>query len=763
MNSTIHQFLWQRLIKLAYHDRSLLVLFVLTLLTSAALLFSVQPLLAKMILPKLGGTPSVWAVSMCFFQGALLAGYYYAHLLNRHLNLGPSFLVHLLVLTLALVALPLELPAGYSSPPEGDAYWWLLGILTVSVGLPFFAVAASAPLLQSWFARSGHAHSSDPYFLYGASNLGSLTALIAYPFIIEPTIGLVLQSNYWSRTFLFLTLMITVCGFLLLARRGASTDQKADNAPELSASITLIAPTSSQRVLWIVLGLIPSGLMVAVTTYITTDLASTPLLWILPLALYLLTFILMFRDRPLISYKWTNELFPVCILGVIFLPTALLGTLAALLAFFGGAIVCHRELYLRRPAASYLTEFYLLMSLGGVLGGILTALIAPQVLTSSSEFILLLIGAMACRPGVLLGQKERLSLKRIGGVMAFTTGIMLAYKMSLSFGIISSNSLVLLLVIIVLFLGLIRIRKFPEHRFALVLTMLVAAIIQPRVDATLFIERSFFGTHRVVETTDGSVRMLLHGTTVHGAQRLKSIDGQPVDRPLPLTYYNSDGPMARGIKLARSNMASIDPSQAFRAGIVGLGTGALACQSKKGDVWRYYEIDPTVVKIAQDPTLFTFLARCQNQHDIILGDARIALAGEANDSFNMLLMDAFSSDSVPVHLLTVEAIELYLDKLDDGGILSIHISNRHLDLAPALFSTITTIPGTHAVAVFDKQPVGNVDRVSSDVLFVSRKPEAIAPILYWAGAVPATRNKQQPWTDDYSDVLSALLLKLAKD
>lgn len=763
MNSIEDQGLWARLRNLAGQDQILLLSFAITLLVSAALLFSVQPMFAKMVLPKLGGAPAVWAVSMCFFQGSLLAGYCYAHLLNSRLGSGPAFVVHLLVLVLAFLALPVGLPASFSSPPAGDAYWWLLMLLAAGVGLPFFAVSASAPLLQAWFARTGHAHSADPYFLYGASNFGSLVALLSYPFLIEPAIGLVAQSDHWSRAFFILILMIAACGFLMLARQAKVTNPVTANVPEPTTTVTTGAPTWSQRSLWILLALIPSGLVVAVTTYITTDIASVPLLWVLPLALFLATFVLVFRERPLISYRWTNELFPVWVLGVILVPTLLLGTLAALLAFFAGAFVCHRELYLRRPATEHLTEFYLLMSVGGALGGIFTALIAPHIFTSTSEFILLLIAAMACRPGVVLGRSESLDLKRVAGVGGISVAIMLAYKAALSFDIIAPDSPALFLVLLLLFLGLIRIRKFPEHRLALVLVMLIAAIIQPRVNTIVYVERSFFGTHRVTETADGSVRMLLHGTTIHGAQRLKDSNGLPLEELVPQTYYHANGPISRGVATARTHMAERRPGHIFRVGVAGLGAGALACQSVPGELWRYYEIDPTVVRIATDPTLFNFLSHCHDEADIVLGDARLSLVEEPSGSFGMLLMDAFTSDAVPVHLLTVEAIELYLNKLDDHGILALHISNRHLDLAPALFSTVKSIPGVSAVAVFDKQPEGNFDSVSSDVLFVAREPMALAPILDWTGAIPVTRTTARAWTDDYSDVLSALLRRLTKD
>lgn len=771
---------WTRLRGAARREGVVLAAFTATLLMSAMLLFSVQPMFAKMVLPKLGGTPAVWAVSMCFFQAALLAGYCYAHLLNRRLSGAWAVLAHLLVLALAYLALPVGLPASFAEPPAGDAYGWLIVLLAAGVGLPFFAVSASAPLLQAWFARTGHAHAADPYFLYGASNLGSLAALLAYPFLIEPAIGLAAQSGHWSRGFVLLGAMIAACGALMLARAatGPSTaDSTVTTASEpatpADAAPLAEAPTWAQRSLWVLLALIPSGLMVAVTTYITTDLASAPLLWVIPLALFLATFVLVFRKRPALSYRWTIELFPAAVLAVILLPTMVLGSLAALLAFFAGAIVCHRELYNRRPHARHLTEFYLLMSLGGVLGGIFAALIAPQIFTSTFEFILLLIAALACRPGILLGRSEPLDLKRVAAVVILGLAAMLAYKAAVVFRMIAPDSVMLYVMIAAICLGLFLIRKWPEHRVALVLTMLIAASVAPRDNATVYVERSFFGTHRVTETQDGTMRLLLHGTTVHGAQRLTDAEGRPVTEPTPATYYHPGGPMVRVVDVARTHFAAARPDRDFRVGVVGLGAGSLACQAQPADRWRYFEIDPAVARIAGNPELFGFLSHCLGAPDIVLGDARLTLAKEpdgvmsgsteSGGGFGLIVIDAFSSDAIPVHLLTVEALQLYLDKLDRHGILALHISNRHLDLAPALASTITRIPGLSAVAVFDKQPEGRYDVASSEVVFVAREPAAVAPMLEWAGAKPVVATTARAWTDDYSDVLSAFLRGLVKE
>ena len=321
-----------------------LATFAITLFASALLLFSVQPMFAKMALPRLGGTPAVWAVSMCFFQAALLAGYCYAHALNRWLKPAHAVQAHLVVLALTYFVLPIGLPAALAEPPEGDAYLWLLSVLALGVGLPFFAVSASAPLLQAWFAATGHEDAKDPYFLYGASNLGSLIALMAYPLVLEPSIGLSAQSHAWSAGFVILAALIATSGAVMLTRR-AELQETATAAFDALSHADTKPLTNAQRALWVGLAAIPSGLMVAVTTHITTDVASAPFIWVIPLALFLGTFILVFKDKLAFNYRLATDGLPFAILALVCLPVHLAGVIVALAAFFMAAIVCHRELY----------------------------------------------------------------------------------------------------------------------------------------------------------------------------------------------------------------------------------------------------------------------------------------------------------------------------------------------------------------------------------------------------------------------------------
>jgi hypothetical protein len=738
----------------------ILGVFTTTLFVSAVLLFSVQPMFAKMVLPKLGGSPSVWAVSMCFFQAVLLAGYCYAHLLSRYLPLRWIPVVHLAVLALAMLALPIGLSESRAEPPAGDAYGWLIVTLALGVGLPFFAVSANAPLLQAWFARTGHPHASDPYFLYGASNLGSLIALLAYPIAIEPFSGLAHQATIWAAGFMALAAMIAVCGVIMV---GAARDD-AGTRDEAAASHLDASPlTIAQRASWIALAFVPSGLLVAFTSYVTTDIASAPFLWVIPLAMFLGTFILVFRETPLIPHRWMLYAQPVLTIVVVFGLSMvgntgwLIASLGGTVAFFVATMVCHRELFERRPASRYLTEFYLWMSFGGVLGGVFSALIAPQVFNSVWEYPLLLILAMACRPGVTarIDGKELRDLLGIAGlaIVAMFLVVALHQFAVLDFG----DSNLLRLVMLFGFGGLALLQRgnpVPQLVYIALATLTLAVLPSPmnRGDA----ERSFFGTHRVANSPDGSIRFLLHGTTIHGAERLVSKDGSPIDRPLPATYYHPLGPMSRGVDVARGNHKGTAP---FNVGIVGLGAGAMACNARPEDSWRFYEIDPVVVRIASDPKRFRFLSVCQPNADIVVGDARLTVAKEADGRFDYLVIDAFSSDSIPIHLMTAEALQLFLGKLKPDGLLALHISNRHLHLESVAAAVAAAIPGTHAVLITDRREKQGYDAVNSQVMFVGKSKAALGPVMSWQGASIANPAGVAPWTDDYSDILTAIWRK----
>lgn len=751
------------LLRLAERPQAQLAAFVATLFTSALLLFTVQPMFAKMALPKLGGSPSVWAVSMCFFQGALLGGYLYAHALCARLTVRQAVFAHVLLMAVTLLALPIGLPLWLGEPPTGDAYLWLMGVLALGVGLPFFAVSANAPLLQAWFARTGHPHAKDPYFLYGASNLGSLLALLAYPILIEPLMGAAAQTRVWSVGFVLLGCMIAASGAVTLWLMARA--KPVPLLPLLAAAPSEArVVTNRERMTWVALAALPSGLMVAVTTYVTTDIASAPFLWVVPLALFLLTFVLVFKETSRIPFSLLAVALPVLVLAQLVVPGIGTRMILAVAAFFVAALVCHRQLFLLRPDARNLTSFYLWMSTGGMIGGVFSALIAPQIFTSVFEFQVLLSAALFVLPGVLFGATQTLNVRRIAGMACLALAVLiLGMMLGELYGPVGQKAGMFVL-IAGISIAILCVRDWPEQRVVFMIGVAAVMLAMPDAMRSVYVERSFFGTVRVVDTADGRHRMMLHGTTLHGARRLTTEEGVPVTAPQPMTYYHPDGAMGRGFGVAR--LAQGGPDAAVRAGLVGLGTGSLACYARPGDSMRFFEIDPVVVKVAQNPALFDFLSRCTPQAAMIVGDARQTLAKEADASFDYLVIDAFSSDTVPVHLMTVEAIRMYLSKISANGLLALHISNRHMDLPTSVASALADIPEVGAAFVYFSPKKGatgtDKDASPSQVMFIARNEAVLAPIRVWHDAEALPGRRVSAWTDDYSNVLAAVLRQLRK-
>jgi hypothetical protein len=737
--------------------RAAVALYAVTLFSSAVLLFSVQPLFAKMLLPLLGGAPAVWAVSMAFFQVLLLLGYAYAHLLGTWLGLRAGIAVHLTVLAAVWAALPVAVPRGAEPPPGDAAYVWLLGVLGLGVGAPFFALSANSPLLQAWFRRLGHAESADPYFLYAASNAGSLAALLAYPVVLEPLLPLSMQSRTWGIGYVALSAL--VCGCALLAARSIGR-------PEVPSRTGIACAASAGPLgwrlpaLWTSLALVPSGLLVALTTFLTTDLASAPLLWVVPLALYLGTFILAFRERPIPGQTGLVALQPILVAGTLvaaewrgglsWVAAAVLG----LVAFVVTSLMCHRSLYDRRPPAQHLTAFYLCVALGGALGGLFASLAAPVLFTGVLEFpVFLALGlaaGLALRPERLRARWHAVAL-----VITVVAGPALLLEGAATLGVVALPEDWRLYALLAA-TGLISLLfRRPALQIAGALTIVVLSTALPNAATTVHVTRSFFGTHRVTETGGGQFRLLLHGTTLHGAERVRDKEGRKLPPPpLPLLYYHPRGPLAQGVLLARRAAGGSGP---LRVGVVGLGAGAMACHARPGETWRFFEIDPAVDRIARDPFLFTFLSSCQPDADIVLGDARLTLVKEPAGSFDYLVIDAFSSDSIPVHLLTLEALKLYLTKLSPHGILALHISNQNLDLPPIVESNIAALDGIAGVYAEGERGQG---ALPSQVVLISRDMDALQPALGLPKARPLGAATVRAWTDDFSDVASAFYRKL---
>jgi hypothetical protein len=731
---------------------ALMGLFATTLFLSALLLFAVQPMFAKMALPHLGGSPSVWAVSMCFFQAALLAGYGYAHVLNRYATLPMAVACHAGLLAAAFLALPIALPASLGEPPAGDAYLWLTGVLALGVGLPFVAVSASAPLLQAWFAKSGHPAARDPYFLYGASNCGSLLVLLAYPIAIEPLLGVAAQSRIWGGLFPLLAAAVIACGGAAILARRHTAFSDADPIDQSAAE----PATWAQIVIWVLLAAIPSGLMVAVTTYMTTDIASAPFLWVVPLALFLGTFILVFRETVWRHFNHLAFVLPLLVMLSLVLPS--LRMVLALVSFFVAALICHRELFLRRPDARQLTAFYLWMSLGGVVGGVFAALLAPKLFSSTIEYQLLLIAALFCVPGLLFRAAVPLNAKRVAGIACLALACWCVSSLAADVGGARVQLYAAIAIIVGICAFLLLISGWPEQYVAFMSALALVLLIMPERLTSIRAERSFFGTVRVIEEAGGQLRHMVHGTTLHGTRRIKSADGTPVLQPEPAAYYHAAGAMARGFDVVRTvKSVNSDRPANILAGVVGLGTGSLACYARPGDAFRFYEIDPAVAKIASNPAYFDFLSTCTPAAPVIIGDARLTLGKEPDDVFDYLVIDAFSSDSVPTHLLTVEALKLYLSKISDGGVVALHVSNKFMDLVGAVSSTIAQVPGAHGVYVNYLRSPSARDASSSQVVFVTRNPRMIDGFLSWPDAEGLPRISARAWTDDYSNVAGAVL------
>ncbi|HEY1502721.1 MAG TPA: fused MFS/spermidine synthase [Stellaceae bacterium] len=725
----------------------LTLLYAATLFASAFLLFWLQPLVAKMLLPRLGGAPAVWNTALMFFQVVLLAGYLYAHLLIRYLAPKAQPWVHATVIFVAFTCLPLGIATAAPASDEAPALW-LVRTLALSVGLPFFALSASAPLLQAWFARTGHRHAQDPYFLYGASNLGSLVALLGFPVLFEPWLTVAGQSRLWMLIFLGFAALLAGCA--LWSPRGAPAEAAIVPATPSAASSRAAAPWR-ERLLWIALAFVPSSLLLGVTSFITTDVASAPLLWIAPLALYLLSFVVTFARRPLLPTSWSlagqaGAIAIVLLLLPLPAPSLAFVIVAHFAAFFLTALVCHGTLAARRPAASRLTEFYICMSLGGALGGIANALIAPLVFSGAYEYPLALL--LAC----LLRQAASTAPQRPGwrdivaplGLFAIVLAILLGWEV-LGRSALPLQAMGLLLppLSVVFFRG-------NGLRFGLaVAAVMVPFMVAHNSPGLLHQERSFFGVYRVKTDPSAPAIDLIDGTVLHGAEAT-----DPAHWRDELSYYDPAGPI--GQYFTALHAASSGPQ---RIGVIGLGTGALACYAQPGENWSFYEIDPAVLRLAQDKRYFHYLEQCGADDRVILGDARVSLTREPAERYDTLVLDAFSSDAIPMHLLTREALQLYLDKLGAHGTILMHISNSHLQLWPMLDALARQLGLATRHQLFMPTPAQiEADARASEWLAFARTD---ADLAFLDGTTPGWKNEHPGtdvvgWSDDFSNLLSVI-------
>lgn len=787
----------------------LVSLFAAAIFLNAALLFSVQPLFTKMVLPLLGGSPAVWNTCLLFFQALLLGGYLYAHLTSRWLSAKVQAGLHVGLLVIAMFLLPIHVPASWSHPP-GTALpiGWLLGLLTVSLGLPFFLLSAGAPMMQRWFAGTRHAAAQNPYFLYAASNLGSFAALLAYPFLIEPRMRISEQSVAWREFYYVLLILIGTSavvavvfrrlagspthvtvpppsadpvpdtlagpdspplvqdaagGGIHLKRRGALRGSmrflieenpsvirrflQGRDAPILEPTIV---PDRHWRLRWVLLSFAPSSLLIGTTTYLSTDIASVPFLWVIPLALYLLTFVLVFARRPLFP-RWLM-LHVQLVLGLTLMIGLSLGTSRGIIgpavlhltAFFATAMMCHRELADSRPRAEYLTEFYLWMSLGGVLGGVFNVLLAPVLYDSLVEYPFALVVAFGLRPGLDRTYGTRLDFLRdllfplaVGTTIWFTLRLPSPPSEWFTAG---TQVFLSAAAAVVLFFW-----KRPIRLALGAGAMYAATQLAGNANSNVLMQdRSFFGMYRVRRIAD--YHILQSGTTTHGGQ-----SRELTRRMEPLTYYYTGGPLG-------DIFATVAQKPVRRVAMVGLGTGTIACYGRPDEHWTFYEIDPMVARIARAPRYFSYLRDCAPRTNIVIGDARVSLGAAADGEFDLIVLDAFTSDAIPAHLVTREALALYLQKLSDDGVVAFHISNRYLDLRPVIIALANdaNVAGALGERAPDTEGRGKL-YYGSRWMVLSRNRETLAELVkidgwYALGKWPESRL----WTDDYTDVLGAI-------
>jgi hypothetical protein len=739
-------------------NRLILVVYTLAIFVSALLLFSVQPLFTKMVLPRLGGSPAVWSVAMVFFQSLLLAGYAYAHYLTKASNRVVPVVVHLGLLAVAMVTLPLSIRSGWGEPPTSGYAFWLLGLFAVSIGLPFFALAANNPLLQAWFVRTGHPNGPDPYFLYASSNVGSFLALLSYPVLLEPMFALRIQNLIWTGGYGLLILLIAGCGVLLLQ---SPPNAAALNMPDDDADAP--SPSWLLRARWIFLAAVPSGLLIAVTAHISTDVAAAPLLWVLPLSLYLLTWVLVFQSRPLLPHWLMLLLQPLAIAGVVILlafggEQNLLLTLGGhQLCFFVIAMACHGELARTRPAAKYLTGFYVALSFGGMVGGLFAGLIAPFTFSWVAEYPILLALAALCRPP----GNERLPratqwywplLAAIAVALilpVYYAGQIFTYLEDHRVWMIGGVGVLAALLAVIL----------NGNRWKVFATVAVALVLlraYPNDDGRVETVRSFFGVHKIVVTPNGQYHVLMHGTTIHGAEKFRNDDGTAVTgRPEPITYYHRDGGIGQAITAMRERKGA-----PLKVAVIGLGSGSLTCASEPGEDWKFFEIDQTMVDSARDPKYFTYIQKCEPDLKPVIGDARLTFAKEPSGTYDLIIVDAYSSDAIPIHLATEEAMEIYKDKLAPQGAVVMHVSNRHLDLE----SVVVGIADANDLKswVYSEDTGRDAEYIFSTTVVVSAREEAdigkLAASDKWT--LTEAEDHQRVWTDDYSNIVGALWRRL---
>lgn len=732
--------------------------FALPIGLSAFLLFSVQPLVGRIVLPVFGGTPAVWATSLFFFQAVLLIGYMYGHLsVTRFGAWGPP--LHLVLAGLAVVALVLA-PAtiGELRDPALDPALDVIKILVILIGLPSLILTTTTPLVSGWFGASSRGTGNDPYWLYALSNGGSLLALIAYPLVIEPRIGLYDQRAYWAVGYGALVLLIGLAAARVVPVLRALGGPGPGHAKPAAAART---PKSlvAERARWLLLAAIPSGLLSAVTTFIATDLVSAPLLWVAPLAIYLMSFVIAFSPR---GGRWIRRaaVTAPAMVTLLWVPYGSAGgwpvliILAMELVAFGVvATAIHGRLAEHRPDPSRLTEFYLILALGGALASAFVALFAPVIFPGVWEYPILLVGALVAlalvSPQVASATRSHRGLDFSGFLNGFQARFApyLVASIVMSVGLVATGAQAAEAGMRWLLVGGMILAVGARPWFLALATAFVLALatfaLQPQVE---FRDRSFFGVTEVLGSGDGQLTILMNGTTLHGAQATEAGRARK-----PQSYYVEAGPAGDLFRIPEPGGGR------QRVAVAGLGAGTLATYADAQTDMTFFEIDPVVIRVASDPRYFTYLEDAVSSPVVVEGDARLSFRNEPDGRYDLLILDAFSSDSVPVHLLTAEAIADEVRLIKAHGLLAFHISNRYYDLAPPIAAAVTSEGLTMLEKLHSPGAIREPGELPSRWLVASRDREALEKLraVGWSAVRPADR----PFSDDYSDLLRYLNLE----
>ncbi len=709
-----------------------------------------------MVLPLLGGAPAVWNTCMVFYQAVLLGGYAYSHFLTSRLRMRNQIILHIAVLMLPLLLLPISL-AGTAHPAgSADPTLWLLGTLFLVVAPPFFVVTTTAPLLQRWFVSTRHKESADPYFLYAASNLGSLLALLAYPFLLEWILPLTEQSNAWSVTYGLVVVLIMISGVIAWRGMNAPIPESGQAPPQARVRVQR-TPRTTLR--WVYYAFLPSSLLLGVTQYISTDIAVIPLFWVIPLALYLLTFVLVFSRRPVISRDLVLRIFPGSLVTLVFLlliqatsPVALVYPVH-LITFFLAAMICHGELVRSRPPAEELTRFYLWIAVGGVLGGLFNALLAPLIFTRIFEYpLVLILVAISIPGGRSAGQKK--SLRSDLGLVTGLVALIIAVPALLGFAGLDmeTNALRTPLYAGAAFFCYLGSRNRRQFGFAVGGVLLAGLLFTGfgKAGRTVFAKRSFYGVSRVIryEQDGATFNSLIHGNTRHGLQNLDE-----EERSVPILYYHPEGPAGDIMRFVTEQFPRA------KIGAIGLGSGAMAAYGTAGQQWTFYEIDPVVMSIASDPRYFSYLSDSEASWEIVLGDGRLSIESAESGAYDLIIVDAYGSDAIPVHTITREAVEVYIDHLATGGLLAFHISNIYIDLEPVLGNIARSLGYATLIRTDDaispeEQRKG---RSASIWVVLATGRENLASFAdHPAWRELKTQHDARIWTDDYSNLLSVI-------